>query len=365
MLALVTLGDPGKLTGGYLYHRRMAEAARERGARIVFLSFPEAPFPLAAVAAPRLLERARRVGADAILLDSIAAAFAAPWLRLRQVGVPVVAVAHQPPGGMDHGRLRASVQAPLDRAAYARAAAVIAASDLLAGQLAGAGVPRERIHVVPPGRDVAEPPAGMALPDLRAGRQVALLCVANWIPRKGILELLEAFAVLPPDLAVLHLAGDDRADAAYAARVRRRLAQADVKHRVVVHGPLAREQVAALYRAADIFVLAASEEPYGTVYGEAMAAGLPVVGWRAGNLPFLADDRREGVLLAPGDVAGLSRALAELAADDALLRRLGQAARERALARPTWAESADAFFAVIRNALAPSSRPPRIRGDAA
>ena len=35
------------------------------------------------------------------------------------------------------------------------------------------------------------------------------------------------------------------------------------------------------------------KEPYGTVYGEAMACGLPVVGWRAGNLPYLADDDRE------------------------------------------------------------------------
>jgi glycosyltransferase involved in cell wall biosynthesis len=53
---------------------------------------------------------------------------------------------------------------------------------------------------------------------------------------------------------------------------------------------------AALYRAADVFVLAASREPYGTVWGEAMASGLPVIGWRVGNLPHLAKDEREGLL---------------------------------------------------------------------
>ena len=49
-----------------------------------------------------------------------------------------------------------------------------------------------------------------------------------------------------------------------------------------------------LYRSADVFVLPSYREPYGTVYGEAMAAGLPVVGWRAGNLPNLARARPRG-----------------------------------------------------------------------
>jgi len=49
-------------------------------------------------------------------------------------------------------------------------------------------------------------------------------------------------------------------------------------------------------------VLPSWREPYGTVYGEALAAGLPVVGWRAGNLPHLVSDGVEGVVLTPGDV---------------------------------------------------------------
>jgi glycosyltransferase involved in cell wall biosynthesis len=77
-----------------------------------------------------------------------------------------------------------------------------------------------------------------------------------------------------------------------------------------------------------------------------------VVGWRAGNLPHLAADGREGLLAAPGDVAGLSRALRRLATDDDLRRRLAAAAARRAAARPTWAESAERFFAALREAAA-------------
>jgi glycosyltransferase involved in cell wall biosynthesis len=179
--------------------------------------------------------------------------------------------------------------------------------------------------VVPPGRDLPAAPDGPP-PDLRRGRHAALLCVANWVERKGLLELLEATARLPHGLATLHLAGDDRADPGYAARVRDRLARPDLAGRVVLHGPLPAERVAALYRAADVFALPSLREPYGTVWGEAMAAGLPVVGWRAGNLPHLAAHGREGLLADPGDV-------------DAL-----------AAARPTWSPSAALFFAALREA---------------
>jgi glycosyltransferase involved in cell wall biosynthesis len=347
VLPLITLGDPGRLSGGYLYHLRMADAAPAHAARIPFVSLPEWPFPFAALRGAAALRRSEKLGASALLLDSIAAAFAGPALALRRLGVPVIAVLHQPPGGIDYGAVRERAQAPLDRLALRRTDLLIAASDHLAEQLVEAGFQRARIRVVPPGRDVAPPPEGPP-PNLRKGRRAAFLTVANWLPRKGILELLEAFARLPTDAGTLHLAGDESADTRYAARVWGRLAEPDLTGRVVVHGSLALKDVAALYRAADVFVLPASREPYGTVWGEAMALGLPVVGWRAGNLPYLAEDRREGLLVEPGDMDALSEALVRLALDGDLRTRLGEAARRRALSRPTWDASAALFFAAIR-----------------
>jgi glycosyltransferase involved in cell wall biosynthesis len=347
VLPLITLGDPGRLSGGYLYHLRMAEAAPAHEAEIRFLSFPEWPFPLAALRGAAVLHRSEKLRASAVLLDSIAAALVAPALTTRRLGIPVIAVFHQPPGGVDHGAARTSVQTPLDRLALQRADALIAASDHLAEQLVEAGFVRSRIHVVPPGRDVGLPPEG-PVQDLRSGRQAAFLTVANWLPQKGILELLEAFAALPPDAGTLHLAGEQSGDTRYGARVRSRLAKGDLTGRVVVHGPLAREDVAGLYRAADVFVLPASRETYGTVWGEAMAFGLPVVGSRAGNLPNLAEDEREGLLVEPGDVEALTQALLRLASDRDVRARLGAAAKRRALARPTWEASAALFFAAIR-----------------
>jgi glycosyltransferase involved in cell wall biosynthesis len=378
-ISLVTLGDPGRLTGGYRYHRRMAELAPSCAAAIRFVSFPERPFPLPALAGRAVLRQAlaprsstrgarrRRIlspqavearhryltaaPADVVVLDSIAAAFLAPWLP-RRPPVPVVGSLHQPPGGIDHGPPRRGVQAALDRMAYRRARLLLVASAALGEELAAAGFRRERIRVVPPGRDLPTtgPAAAPRRGDLRRGRRAGLLCVANWVPRKGLLELLEATARLPDGLATLHLAGDDRADRRYGDRVRERLARPDLAGRVVVHGPLPAERVAALYQEADVFVLPSLREPYGTVWGEAMAAGLPVAGWRAGNLPHLADDGREGLLADPGDVPALRDALARLAADEDLRRGMGAAAARRAADRPTWAQSAALFFSALREA---------------
>lgn len=346
VVSLLTLGDPGRLTGGYLFHQRLSELAPAHGARIDFVSLPERPFPLAALDAPAALRQAR---ADVLVLDSIAAAFLGPWLLANRPPAPLIGMLHQPLGGIDHGPVRTRVQAVLDRLAYRRAERLLVASDSLADALVAGGMARARLRVVPPGRDVAEPDAPPR--DLRHGRNAAFLCVANWLERKGILELLDVFSRLPPEAATLHLAGDDRADSTYAERVRARLREPDLAPRVVVHGPISRGAVASLYRDADAFVLPSVREPYGTVYGEAMAFGLPVVGWTVGNLPYLATHEREGLLVPVGDREGLRTCLLRLASDPDLARQLGEAARLRAAQRPTWHETAALFFGAIREVL--------------
>lgn len=343
----MTLGDPGTLTGGYLYHRRLAELAPRHGFGLEFASFPERPFPLAILDAPRVLQRINEQQPDVVVLDSIAAAF----LAFQAPDRPMLAMLHQPPGGIDHGPLRTRLQASLDRLAYRRARRLLVASDSLAEDLRRQGQPAQQIVVVPPGRDVADA-VGPAPDNLRQGRRAAFLSVGNWVERKGTLSLLDALATLDASAATLHLVGDTRAEPSYGDRVEQRLAQADLSGRVVVHGPLSTSQVAALYTAADVFVLPSLKEPYGTVYGEAMAFGLPVVGWRAGNLPYLADNEREGLFVEPGDLEGLASALRRLADDADLRARLGAGARRRALGRPTWDEVAARFFGQLREVAA-------------
>jgi len=357
-ISLLTLGDPGRLSGGFLYHRRMAAAAAAHDARIVFTSFPVLPFPLPAVSAGRVLRRAQATSPDVVVLDSIAAAFFAPWLATHRLDLPLAAIVHQPAGGIDHRRPRTSVQALLDLAAYRRTRRLLVASDALAQSFRAAGFADEQVRVIAPGRDVAAgqdigaargaaPATEVPIEDLREGRHAAVISVGSWVARKGLLSLLDAFARLPAESATLHLVGDKAAEPVYAVRVRARLSRPDLDGRVRIHGPVSKERVATLYRSADIFALPSVREPYGTVYAEAMASGLPVVGWRAGNLPNLARDGREGIVLAPGDIHGLAGALHRLVGDERYRAELGAAARRRAESFPTWAQTAELFFAEL------------------
>jgi glycosyltransferase involved in cell wall biosynthesis len=362
-LALLTLGDPARVTGGYLFHRRLAVRAPQYDMEIEFVSVPDLPLAWAMMAGPMWLRHQAVAHADALVLDSIAAAPTAPWLtRLR---MPMLAMLHQPMGGMDTGPVGRLIRAPFDRWAYRRAELLMVASDWLAAQLVAAGLPPSRLLVVPPGKDPPEGVAGLIddatqaeMTVSRQNRRIAVLCVANWLPRKGILELLEAVAMLPDDLVTLHLVGQAAARGSYAARVRRRLAQPDLSGRVVVHGVIPAAAVARMYRRVDVFALPSFEDPYGTVWGEAMAAGLPVVGWRAANLPYLADHEREGLLAPVGDVPALGAALERMAIEPERRIAMGRAARTRAATRPTWDETAHLFFTAVRQVLGGRGQPP-------
>jgi glycosyltransferase involved in cell wall biosynthesis len=337
----------------------VADRAPGHGARIEFLSLPAWPFPLPALAGRALRRGLARQRPDVLLVDSIVAAYLEPWLPrpARQPGAgrrgdgpPLVAIAHQPPGGIDHGPLRRRLQAVLDRRTYRHAARILAASADLADTMRHRGIPADRLRVVPPGRD----PAGSPVPpdrDLRAGRRIAVLSVGNWMARKGLLDLLEAVASLPPDAATLHLVGDPTVEPGYAARVRQRIAAPDLADRVVVHGVRTPAEVVGFYHAADVFALASVREPYGTVYGEAMAAGLPVVGWAAGNLPHLARHGVEGLAVPPGDRVALAAALRSLADDEAGRTAMGAAAATRATEFPTWDETTRMLLDELRTVL--------------
>ena len=78
-----------------------------------------------------------------------------------------------------------------------------------------------------------------------------------------------------------------------------------------------------------------------------MDAGLPVIGWRCGNLPHLIDDGKQGIVITPGDIRALAGALRRLADNEPERRRMGAAAHRRALSLPTWDQSARQFFTIL------------------
>jgi glycosyltransferase involved in cell wall biosynthesis len=345
-LTLVTEGDPEQLTGGYLYQQRMAQAAAQHEAQVRFLAVPRRPFPIGTIDVRRELRPL--ADPDVLVVDSIVAALAAPWLRRVTRRTPVVGLVHQQPGGADHGPLRAAVQRRLDLQAYRQARRVIVVSDFLAERLGADGIPPESIVVATPGRDPSGRQQSVTGDELRRGRQAALLCVSNWLPNKSVHLLLEAVARLQERMATLHLVGEPSLDAGYARRLRTRIGAADLRERVIVHGAKSPPEVAGLMAAADVLVHPSRHEAYGSAVAEAMAAGLPVVAFAVDNLPNLVRDGIDGILVPFGQIPSLTAAIAVLVGDPARRATVGAAARARATTWPTWAQSADRFFDAVR-----------------
>jgi glycosyltransferase involved in cell wall biosynthesis len=326
---VLTRGSPGGLSGGHLYQRRMADAATAHGVAMRF--------------APASLWR-RPPRADVLVIDSIAAWRLAPWVLARRPPRWVAAV-HQRPGGVDGGRLGRRLHRRIDAFVYRRCDVVVAVSRPLADDLVRhAGVSRRRVRVVEPGCDLRPSPSS---PPRGPGGPVVFLSVANWLPNKGVLELLAAFERLPAGALSLHLVGRNDVDARYARRIRMKLDRPGLRDRVVVHGAVDHAGIADLYASADAFVTTSAAESYGTACAEALAMGLPVVGWRLPHMDQLVTDGVEGCLVEPHDIDALAGALERLARDSEWRRQLADGARHRGSTLPTWDDTARRFFAAL------------------
>jgi glycosyltransferase involved in cell wall biosynthesis len=159
----------------------------------------------------------------------------------------------------------------------------------------------------------------------------------QWVPRKGITELLEAWrtvrSLLPT--AELHLAGGPglwkatktpRQAEEPAARVR----EMEAKGLLRVIGAVPRSRMPEFWNSVDVAVVPSLYEPFGLVALEALACGVPVVAAQAGGLAEIVVDGESGRLVPPGDSAALARALLALLTDEPLRLRLSEGARRRA-----------------------------------
>jgi glycosyltransferase involved in cell wall biosynthesis len=151
------------------------------------------------------------------------------------------------------------------------------------------------------------------------------------IPHKGVEWLLRAATRVRSDVRI-ELAGTGNQEADYRALAK----SLGLGDRVRFHGWLEGGAVDELLRGARALVFPSIwHEPAGLVAFEAMVAGRAVIGSRVGGIPEMVTDGVSGVLVEPGDEAGLAAEIDRLARDGELARRLGGAGRAIAAERHT------------------------------
>jgi glycosyltransferase involved in cell wall biosynthesis len=169
--------------------------------------------------------------------------------------------------------------------------------------------------------------------------------VANAIAGKGLPDAITAFGRTDIPGAVLTIVGDERKDREEAGRIDGALPRA--ADRVRFQGVVSADVLSQLYAGARLFLTASRYEGWPIAISEAMASGLPVVGFDTPGINDLVRSGRDGILVPVGDVDALSRGLVDVFRDRDLASALGEAGRRRALAWPTWEETGNRFAAAL------------------
>lgn len=317
-------------TGGNVYNRRMIEALRpELSVRVISWAPVDSPLPF--LDAPET---------GIIVVDSLLAHHPdAIWaVREAHPTSTLILLAHYlhciDPSSDD------PKAATAERAALDAFDGAVTTSRFAKQVLAEEGVSTERIKVAPPGLD--ERYRG-PLP-IRSGRAVPrMLTVANLLPEKGLRSFMKVLRELRSVPWRWVLVGDFSLDRDYAESVVERVQEMGLSDRVTYTGVVSPDTLRAWYDWAGLFVLPSRFETCSLSMREAMARGLPVVGYRVGGVAENFGDASAGCLVPPGNAAALRAALRTLLTDPMTRRQKGRAARRRSRVFPTWEEAAGRF----------------------
>ncbi len=184
---------------------------------------------------------------------------------------------------------------------------------------------------------------GLEIPDLPTERErisakaavgftrekTAVLFAGQIVERKGVADIIHAWAELPKNLssdAELVFVGDDLENAGeYRRQMEKLAAERQVRTKFVGF----QKNVPQWLTAADIVLVPSHVEPLGNATLEAMALGRPVIGTSIGGIPEMIDHKTTGLLVPPKNPTALANAISQLLNQDADRKVYGERARQK------------------------------------
>lgn len=214
------------------------------------------------------------------------------------------------------------------------------------------GFREKRVTVVPNGVDLScfngKVDAFLMRKELGIDNKPLVVTASRLIKRKSPGLLVSAFArvlkVVPN--AKLVIAGSGREE----DNLSRQVESLDIANSVFMMGGLAKEKVAQLMAAADVFVLPSKMESFGLALLEASAAGVPIVCSNAGGAPEVFQNDFNALLYPPGDDDAMAKAIVHLIQDRELAKKISGNAVETAK-RFTWEMTAERMLRVYEEVL--------------
>lgn len=302
---------------------------------------------------PQVLKRLRKLfrerAPDIIQTHGVKSHF---LIRLiRPAGTPWLAYHH----GYTTENLKMRAYNQLDRWSLPAADRVVTVCTPFANMLAGRGVKRPRISVVPNSIEPHNEVAGESSSALRgkwnlSGSAPVILAVGRHSSEKGHTYLITAAHLLRQEYPELDFQMLLVGDGPERRRLESQVDQYGLRDRVRFTGH--QRDAMPYYALANVFVLPSLSEGSPNVLLEAMLAKTPIVASAVGGVPETVENGQSALLVQPHDPAALAQAIVTVLRNRELANALRNNAYATVLTRFSPECSSSSFLAIYRDLLA-------------
>ncbi len=246
----------------------------------------------------------------------------------------------------DNFLIRKFINRTIEKIRLSFADLIIASSDYSKSEIVSVGINPDSVHVLSPGLDREK--HNILSSSCRSDSK-KILCVGNYVSRKGIIYLIEAFSQIERQNFTLHLVGNRKNNSSYYNKLNNAVEKLKLTECVVFHDGSDQENIKQLYASADIFVLPSFKETFGIVFLEAMHYGLPIITTNVSAMPELIEEGKNGFLVPPGDSQALAEAISTLIENPDLSKQMGEAGRKKVANSYYWEQSGSKFVAILES----------------
>ncbi len=180
----------------------------------------------------------------------------------------------------------------------------------------------------------------------------------NILQEKGIINLIEAFSKLSPrypDLRLVIAVGKPTENLHDEFEIAYGMLTGYIKlHNIELKTIIKQfklNEMSAVYKESDVFVLPSENETFGQVFIEAMSSGLPVIGTKTGGIPEIISDGYNGYLIPPNDASILAQMIEKLTNDRSVRDRFVSAGLKVVSYKFTAEKQFTEFFRTLEKAL--------------